>query len=52
MATQNNNTLNTVQLESTIAKLNIKLARQLGAVKDTEAHISALRALIDSNKKV
>jgi hypothetical protein len=42
--------LNTVQLESTIAKLNIKLARQLNASKDTEAHISALRHLIDTTK--
>lgn len=42
-----------LQLESTISKLNTKLARQQQAVKDTEAHIDALRQLIaaqDSQK--
>lgn len=45
------NKVNALQLDRTIAKLNTKLARQLEAVKETEAHIAAIKMLIASQPK-
>jgi len=39
------------QLDKAISQLNTKLARQLEAVKGTEAHIEALKSLQAMNAK-
>lgn len=43
--------LNRSQIESTISRLQTKLARQQGACKDTEAHIEAMRVLLAQVEK-
>lgn len=41
----------TAQLDKAIAQLKTKLARQVEAVKSTEAHIEALQSLTAQNAK-